>query len=115
MRLLVAEQDPIARSLITSALAPKFEVISVADGAKAAGAITDAHEYGEPFDVVVLNMELSCQANSELIKLLRSLEEPRAAVGAKSSKVIFLSTPTVPSYTSVDIPRLLEDIQRLTR
>ena len=118
MRLLVAEQDPVARSLISSALSSEYEVTSVADGSRAAGAITDAHEYGEPFDVVVLSMALSVQGDNDLLKLIKSFEEPRVAVGGKSSKIVFLAprtTGTNARHGSFDIPSLIEEINRLTR
>lgn len=118
MRLLVAEQDPVARSLITSALSRVFDVTSVGDGERAAGVITDAHEYGEPFDVVVLSMAMSAQSGNDLLKLIKSLEEPRVCVGGRSSKILFLSpNPTAvgTSYGQFDIPSLIEEINRLTR
>lgn len=118
MRLLVAEQDPVARSLISSALSNDYDVTSVGCGAKAAGAITDAHEYGEPFDVVVLSMALSSQSGNDLLKLIKSFEEPRVVVGGKSSKIFFLpprATGLEAPNGSFDIPSLIEEINRLTR
>jgi CheY-like chemotaxis protein len=115
MRLLLAEKDPITRGLISSALANDHEIISVKDSQGAVGAIAEAHEYGEPFDLVLLNIELSGDSNNEVLRLLRAFEEPRAAVGHKRPKVLFLGSHVgsmVPGGRPFDVEALREQVEK---
>jgi len=113
MRLLVADGDPITRSLISAAFSSKFTISEAHDGAGAVRSITDAHEYGEPFTLVMLNMALSQFGDVDVLRFLKILEEPRTAVGGSPSKVILLTSSHGEDRT-VDMGRLLEEVGRLT-
>jgi CheY-like chemotaxis protein len=115
MRLLLAEKDPIRRGLISSALASNHEIVSVKDSRGAVGAIAEAHEYGEPFDLVLLNIELSGDSNNEVLRLLRAFEEPRSAIGHPSPKVLFLGSQVgsmVPGGRPFDVMALRDQVEK---
>lgn len=91
MRILIADRNPITRSILSSALGQHYSVAEAENGGQAVRYISDAHEYGEPFDVVVLDMELSAGADHDIVRFLKEMEEPRVLVGGRSSRVVLVS------------------------
>ena len=114
MRLLVADGDPITRSLITAAFSSKFTICEAGDSAAAVRTITEAHEDGDPFNLVMLNMELSTCGEVDVLRFLKMLEEPRTIAGGQPSRVILITNSQGQNPT-VDMARLLEEVGRLTR
>jgi len=124
MRILIADTDPVTRSLLSSALGDRYDVSEARNGGQAVRFITEAHEYGEPFDVVLLDMELSDNADRDIVKFLKALEEPRSLVGAKSSRVILVAggkgTPQwqpnrvqIEGRDGVDVAAILREVERV--
>ena len=91
MRVLIAESDPIARGRISSALNGRCHMREAASGDQTLRYISEAHDYGEPFDLILLNMELATAQDIDILKFIKTLEEPRTMIGARSSKIILLS------------------------
>ncbi len=94
MRILIAQQDQETIAAIRSAITPEHIIVEARDGDAAALLITDASERGVPYDLCILDLQMSGMPGLEVLSLLRSLEEPRKLVGGISTRVLIVSEST---------------------
>jgi len=91
MKTLIAEDDFLARSLL-SVLLSEFGPCHVAvNGQEALDAIARAFAEGEPYDLVCLDIVMPVMGGQEMLQELRKMEEARNIVGFSRTKVIMVT------------------------
>jgi two-component system chemotaxis response regulator CheY len=94
MRILIAQQDPETIRAIRSAITPEHVIFEANDGDASALLITDASERGVPYDLLILDLQMTGMPGLEVLSLLRSLEEPRKLAGGVTTRVLIVSEST---------------------
>src|SRR3982751_5572949 len=92
MHVIVAEDDPITRQILSRMLARYGSVDQVADGAEALAALETALSWGAPPDLICLDAHLSGLPGRAALHGIRSLEESMGAHGAKRAKVLLVAS-----------------------
>lgn len=88
LRVLVAEDDPINQKVITAMLRRcDLDAVVVPDGLAAVEAVRSAAGRGEPFDLVLMDMQMPVMDGMEATEVV-SLEHPGLPVVALSANVL---------------------------
>lgn len=77
MKILIVEDDPASRRLMLAYLDPLGRCTEAADGHEALAAFTWAHDLGEPFDLICLDIMMPSMTGHEVLKTIRHFEEER--------------------------------------
>lgn len=91
MRFLIADDDPVARKLITSTLEAYGKVTEVCDGAQALEAFEDSVDSSDPFSLIVLDISMPEVDGLDVLAAIRVLEEQRGIVGSNCVKTIIIT------------------------
>jgi CheY-like chemotaxis protein len=94
MRILVAIADPLTREFIVSTIPIGYVLEEACDGDETIEHIMLASERLNPFDLLVLDLELAKLDGLHVLSLLRGLEEPRRLANRTRTKVLIVSGRT---------------------
>lgn len=97
MKVLIAEDDEISRTIIGKLLGRFGTCDTVVDGAEAIEAFKLALEDGAPYDLVCLDIMMPDINGQDALKQIRRLERQMGVRGSQEVKVIML--------TALDDPR----------
>jgi two-component system chemotaxis response regulator CheY len=101
MKLLIVEDDFIARHVLTDMLAEYGERDVVVDGAEAVQAFKLAFEENKPYDVIFLDIMMPNVSGLEALRIIRSNEQDSGVSPVKAVKVIMT--------TALDDPKTVVD------
>jgi CheY-like chemotaxis protein len=90
MHIIIADDDPITRQILSKMLARFGSVDEATDGAEALAALETALSWGAPPDLICLDARMRCGGGVPALHLLRILEESMCLRGAKRAKVLML-------------------------
>ncbi len=91
MKLLIVEDDPIARALLTMHLNDYGELIITNDGQKGLEAFKKSIADKEHFDVIFLDIMMPNVDGHEVLETVRKLEKSSHIDGTKGVKIIMCS------------------------
>ncbi len=91
MKILVTDDDFVSRNILHAILLP-YGRCSLADGGAAAiDAFTSAHEEGEPFDLICIDVQMPEMDGHETLKRIRALEKEMALPEEGKVKAIMVT------------------------
>ena len=97
MRALIIEDDETSRLLLTQILEPYATITTAEDGEDGFEQFSNALESDEPFDIVLLDLNMPRVDGHAVFVAIRELEEEHGCVGSDGVKVIIT--------TAIDEPK----------
>jgi len=91
LRILIAEDDPVNRELLSKVLAPLGDCETASDGIETVEAVIQAHEEDRPFDVLCLDIMMPRVDGIMALRAIRDAEKHMKVPVGKRVKVIILS------------------------
>ncbi len=91
MRILIAEDDSASRKFLFRFLSKYGECDMVADGIEAVEAFVVAHDIGQPYDVICLDIMMPRIDGLKALQAIRDFERRKHIKNAKGCKVIITS------------------------
>ena len=88
MRTLIVEDDELTRMLFTSFLIGHGKADTAVDGAKGFERFKEAHEKGEPYDLLCLDLMMPGVNGIELLQMVREEEGKMDIPEEKRSRII---------------------------
>jgi two-component system, chemotaxis family, chemotaxis protein CheY len=88
MKMLIAEDDFVARRIIKDVISPYGDCDVVVDGKEAVRAFKMAWEEDKPYDLVCLDIMMPNLDGKEALKQIRAMEKQLGIRGSKEVKVI---------------------------
>lgn len=91
MKILIAEDDFVSRTLLQEMLAPLGICHVAMDGLEAMAAYKQALEVKEPYDLVCLDIMMPNLNGQEVLKQIRAVEKERGIGGSDMIKIIMVT------------------------
>lgn len=91
MRILIAEDDFVARRMLKDILSPYGDCDIAADGDEAIQAFRLAWEEKEPYDMICLDIMMPKTDGLEALKQIREMEKKLGIRGAEEVRVIMVT------------------------
>ena len=91
MKVLIAEDDLTSRLLLQNLLAPYCRVYSVANGAQAVEAFRKAHENGQPFELICLDIMMPEMDGQAALKEIRQIEHGAGMSTGEGVKILMVT------------------------
>ncbi len=91
MKILIVEDDFIARRILKEILSPYGECDIVVDGEEAVRAFRLAWEELEPYDLICLDIMMPNLDGQEALRTIREIEKEIGVEGSKETKVIMIT------------------------
>lgn len=91
MKILIAEDDFISRTLLQEMLSPLGICHVAMDGLEAMAAYKQALESKEPYDLVCLDIMMPNLNGQEVLRQIRDIEKERGIWGSDMSKIIMVT------------------------
>ena len=88
MKSLLAEDDPVSRTIVQEYLSSFGECEVVTNGQEAMDAFVAAHDAGAPFDLICLDIMMPEMNGQETLEQIRTYEEDHQIVGLKGVKIM---------------------------
>ncbi len=88
MKCLIVEDDFISGKLLETYLADHAECFVACDGPEAVEAVVDALDFGQPFDLICLDVMMPGMSGHEVLTEVRRIEAERGIGGLDGVKVI---------------------------
>jgi two-component system chemotaxis response regulator CheY len=92
MRILVVDDDPVSRELISAVLEPYGKCDVAVDADSAYQRFIKAHEAGLPYEFISLDIELPGPCGRALLNDIRAWEEKASMIPNMQRAVIFMAT-----------------------
>ena len=92
MRILLAEDDFVTRKFMMNFLSKYGDCDVTVDGMEAVDAFLLAHEEGEPYDLVCLDIMMPVMDGYQALIGIRNIEKEREIPKDKAAKVIMATT-----------------------
>ncbi len=91
MKILIAEDDFISRTLLQEMLSPLGICHVAMDGLEAMAAYKQALETKEPYDLVCLDIMMPNLNGQEVLTQIRDIEKERGIWGSDMSKIVMVT------------------------
>lgn len=91
MKLLIVDDDPVSRMLMTKYYCEFGDCVVSITGKEALIEFTYAYDKGAPFDLVSLDINLSDMSGIDVLKTIRNIERDKGITKDKMAKVIMVS------------------------
>ncbi len=91
MRMLITDDDFISRNILHAILLPYGRCQLAASGREALEAFTLAHEEGEPYDLMCIDVQMPEMDGHETLKRIRALETEMAIPEDRRVKAIMVT------------------------
>ena len=91
MRILIADDEPSARKILSRFMEPLGEVTAVEDGKQCLDAYVEGLDQGRPFDVILLDIMMPVMNGQETLKAIRELERERKLPYGDEVKVLMVT------------------------
>ena len=91
MRVLVADDDAIARMIVSSALQGEAEVVVAKDGAQALSMFSEGAAQSSPFDLVILDISMPEVDGLDALAAIRVKEAELGVFGSRGVRAIILT------------------------
>lgn len=91
MKILIAEDDFISRTLLQEMLSPLGICHVAMDGLEAMAAFKQALEIQEPYDLICLDIMMPNLNGQEVLQQIRDIEKERGIGGSDMSKIIMVT------------------------
>ncbi len=91
MKVLIAEDDFVARRMLKEILSPFGDCDVVVDGDEAVQAFRLAWDDGAPYDLICLDIMMPQMDGQEALKQIREMEREMGIKGKKEVKVLMIS------------------------
>lgn len=88
MRSLIVDDEYISRRVLQEIVRPYGDFEAVASGEEALMAFTLSQDEGRPFELVLLDIEMSGMDGHETLRRLREVEAKRGIIGRRGAKVV---------------------------
>ncbi len=88
MKCLIVEDDFISGKLLETYLTDHAECFVACDGPEAVEAVVDALDFGQPFDLICLDVMMPGMSGHEVLTEVRRIEAERGIGGLDGVKVI---------------------------
>jgi two-component system chemotaxis response regulator CheY len=96
MKILIAEDDFVSRTLITEMLAPYGVCHAATDGQEAMHAFISQHERKSPYNLVCLDIMMPKKTGQEVLQEIRAYEKANGIGGSDAVKVIMTTALSDP-------------------
>jgi DNA-binding response OmpR family regulator len=90
MKILVADDDEVLTSLIEGCLSAQHDVSSVYDGNDVITAFIDGHRLKDPFDIILLDINLPHMSGDKILQRIRK-HEKKHLIGEKRTFIAIIS------------------------
>lgn len=91
MRILITDDDPSARKILTRFMQPLGEVDSVEDGRQCLDAYAASLDQGKPYGLILLDIMMPVMNGQETLKAIRALESERKVPYGDEVKVLMVT------------------------
>ena len=91
MRILIVDDDPSARKILSRFMEPLGEVEAVEDGRQGLDAYTAALDQGRAHDLILLDIMMPVMNGQETLKAIRDLERERRLPYGDEVKVLMVT------------------------
>ncbi len=88
MQALVVEDDFTSRKMMTHILEKHFTCDVAVDGEEALVAFLNAHENGQPYDLICLDIMMPKMNGQDVLKKIRQIEQEKGIGGMDGAKII---------------------------
>ena len=88
MKILIAEDELVSRTLLTQMLSPYGICDSAVNGCEALEAVELAYKNNEPYNLICLDIMMPKMNGQEALVKIRDMEEGRGIYGLDRTKVI---------------------------
>nr|WP_320115770.1 response regulator [uncultured Desulfuromonas sp.] len=88
MKILIVEDDFLSRKLMLAYLKSSGECDVASDGLEALEAFNMAHDEGEPYDLITLDIMMPGKNGQEVLKEIRQIEQQRGILFSDGVKII---------------------------
>ncbi len=91
MRILIADDEPSARKILTRFMTPLGEVDAVEDGRRCLDAYAASLDQGRPYGVILLDIMMPVMDGHLTLKAIRGLERERQVPYGDEVKVLMVT------------------------
>ncbi len=91
MKVLIVEDDTIARFVLKNILSPYGDCDEAGDGKEAVDAFQTALEEEKPYDLICLDIIMPVMDGHEALKKIRGMEKERGILVQEETRVIMIS------------------------
>ena len=92
MRILIAEDEPISLKVLADMMQAYGEVVTTSDGGEAYDAFLEAIDNNEPFDIILLDIQMPNFNGQETLHAIREYEEERFIPESEAARIIMTSS-----------------------
>jgi two-component system chemotaxis response regulator CheY len=91
MRILIIDDDFVSRNMLHAILLPYGRCRLAADGKEALDAFISAHDEGEPYDLMCIDVQMPVMNGHETLTRIRALETEMAIPEERRVKAIMVT------------------------
>jgi len=92
MKLLIVDDDPVSRILMTKYYCEFGDCVVSISGKEALIELKYAYDKGAPFDLISLDINLSDMSGIDVLKTIREIEKNKGIKNEKMAKVIMVTS-----------------------
>lgn len=92
MKILIVDDDVVARTKLAELCAPYGECTKAVDGQEGLKFFEDAHKESVPFDLITMDVEMPGISGQEAVKRIRDIEQLLGIQTAKQVKILMVTS-----------------------